>query len=237
MTPTPNPFLRGYTQFNISRVLLVTSDDDTRLHYRPVHFLQADLSDSQLEGTYCHFGNDFALIPERQTLPEDLIRQCPHTGFVVSVLHSITADQAGVPVHVGDAHSAEAAQEVVRQLIFDTGHYSRCWEVSAKHLTPMSRRWLERCADGLTPRGVLFQAFHISGSAGAAGVRLQATPWTDTHLSDVVGFDTAYLRQSQELAQMPPNLIYVLQQAALADTRILVFDPIAPVLEGLLLHD
>jgi hypothetical protein len=56
-------------------------------------------------------------------------------------------------------------------------------------------------------------------------------------LSDVLGFDTGYLRQAQELAKMPPSLIDVLHRAALADTRIVVFDPIAPVLQGLLLHD
>jgi len=239
MNMIPNPFLRGYRQFNIKRVLLVTSEDDGRLYYRSVHSLQAHLPDSQLEHACCEFGSDFALIPERLKLPEPEMSLCPHTGFVLTVLWSIIADQGGVLGHVGDAHSAEAAQEVVRQLSFNTGHYSRCWEVSTKHLTPTSLRWLNCCAEGSPPPGVLFQAFHIPGSRGAIGVRLQATPWTDAHLSHVLGpdVDAAYLRQSHELAKMPSNLINVLQLAALADTRLVIFDPDAPVLAGLLLHD
>ncbi len=238
MSTLSNPFLRGYTQLTITRMLLIDSRDGAGMCYRPAHFLHTDLPDSQLEGTFCRFGEDFALIPERQTLPDDLLRQCPHSSFVFAVVRSITALHGDSSIHIGDAHSAQAAQEVVRQLSFHTGHYSRCWEVSTKHLTPTSLRWLGCCAEGPPPPGVLFQAFHIPGSQGAIGVRLQATPWTDAHLSDALGVDVdaAYLRQSHELARMPLNLIDVLSLAALADTRIVIFDPDAPVLAGLPLH-
>lgn len=238
MNTIPNPFLRGYSQFNIKRVLLVTSEDDGRLYYRSVHSLQAHIPDSQLEHACCEFGSDFALIPERLKLPEPEMSRCPHTGFVLTVLWSITADQGGVWVHVGDAHSAEAAQEVVRQLSFNTGHYSRCWEVSSKHLAPLAMRWLERCAAGSqSSAGVLFSAFGIPGTRGAVGCVLHATPWTDEHLRAVQGIDSRLLRELQERGHMPVSLMSVLHQAALADTRILIFDPDAPALAGLLLHD
>ena len=38
-------------------------------------------------------------------------------------------------------------------------------------------------------------------------------------------------------AGLPGSLVNVLHLAALADTRILIFDPDAPALEGLPLHD
>jgi hypothetical protein len=232
-----NPFLRGYTQFNIGRILLVTSNEDVRMRYRPVHFLQAQIPDSQLECAFCHYGSDFALVPERQPLPSELIAQCPHTGFVLKAFHSITASQAGELAHIGDVYSGQEAQEIVRQLQFDTGHYSRCWEISTRHLPRPSLRWLEDCADAPPSTNVLFYAFYIPGTRGALGVVLHATPWTNEHLSTAVGIDASMLRASQELAGMPLQLIHVLQQAALADARIVIFDPDAPVLNGLPLQD
>jgi hypothetical protein len=240
MTMPRNPFLRGYDKFESNRLLLVSRDEESRFRlYRWLHPQQAGLADFQLIGIRCHFGEAFAVVAEHPPLPEDIVQQCSYTGSVLAVVHSITAEQVGTWAHIGNAHSASAAQDVIRQLSFDTGHYSRCWEVSTKHLTPTSLRWLNCCAEGSPPPGVLFQAFHIPGSRGAMGVRLQATPWTDAHLSHVLGpdVDAAYLRQSHELAKMPSNLINVLQLAALADTRLVIFDPDAPVLEGLLLHD
>ena len=232
-----NPFLRGYMRLNISRVLLVTSNEDARLHYRPVHSLQSQVPDSQLECTFCHYGNDFALVPERQILPDELIAQCPHTGFVLRALHAISGEQSDALIHIGDAYSAEEAQQVVRQLEFHNGHFSRCWEISTHHLLPAALRWLERCADSSMPHGLLFQAFHVPGGPGAIGVRLNATPWTDKHLRNAFGFDTTYLRRSHELAQMPSTLADLLHQAAAADGRIVIFDPGAQVLSGLPLVD
>jgi hypothetical protein len=237
MSGLSNPFLRGYTQLNIDRRLLVTSDEDMRLHYRSVHPLQAHIPDSQLECTFCHYGDAFALVPERQTLPDELVAQCSHTGFVLKALHAVTGQQSDVLFDIGDAHSGELAKEVVRQLKFDTGHYSRCWEISTRHLLPAELHWLERCADNALPHDLLFQAFSAPSGPGAIGILLNDTPWTDRHLHEAFGFDTTYLRRSHELAEMPLNLIDILHLAAAADSRIVIFDPGAQALSGLPLVD
>jgi hypothetical protein len=238
MDTSSNPFLRGFAQFTITRTLLIDSSDGGGMCYRAPHFLHAELPDSQLEGTFCQFNSDFALVPERQHLPENLLRQCPKAGFVSAVVHSITAQNGTSTVHVGDARSAQSAQEILRQMSFNTGHYSRCWEISSKHLPPLSMRWLERCASGAAlSADVLFYAFELPGTRHAIGCLLNSTPWTDGHLRNVAGFDSHILREAQEGAQIPMSLLNLLHQAAVADTRILIFDPDAPVLEGLLLHE
>jgi hypothetical protein len=45
----------------------------------------------------------------------------------------------------------EAAREVVRRLSFETGFYSRCWEISSAHLTADAGRFLADLADIATP--------------------------------------------------------------------------------------
>ena len=153
-------------------------------------------------------------------------------GVVQTVVYAITADECGTPLHVGDTYSHEAALDVVRRLSFDTGHYSRCWEISTNHLPSQALRYLEHLADAATPTGLLFEAFCIPGSH-AVGVKLIATPWTDTNLGFIDGGSTAALHQVQREAGVAQPLIDVMHLAALADVRILIFDPDALVLEGL----
>jgi len=43
-------------------------------------------------------------------------------------------DVDGRSVHIGDADSEQAAQAVAQRLRFNTGIYSRCWEISSAHL-------------------------------------------------------------------------------------------------------
>src|SRR3546814_1444317 len=87
-------------------------------------------------------------------------------------------------VQVGDIYSEEAAREVVRRLKFETGIYSRCWEISTRHITEASGRYLCDLADIATPTGFLFIAFRVPYSP-AIGVKLIATPWTDENLRSI----------------------------------------------------
>ena len=238
MILSPNPFEMGFSQLNITRILLIDPEDHDRPLYRPVHFLQMQLPDTQLQGNYCHFGKDFVLVPERQTLPEELLLECPQTGFVICTLYSMTGIRGGRAVHIGDAHCEIAARETVSQLAFETGHYSRCWEIDIRHLPYGSIRWLECSASEPMPADIAVQVFeiHILADPGAIGVRLEATPWTDTHLNAVKGFDAPALRERQRRAGMPTPLIDLLHQAAIGDARLIIFHPRAAVLAGLQLY-
>ena len=232
MSPNSNPFLRGYQKLRIDRSLCITFEDDCPPVWRSLHPNQAHLTDDQVALFPCVFNNDFALITEGQVIPGDLEAQCQSEGVVRTVVYAISGDDFGQPVHVGDTYSEEAAREVVRRLSFETGFYSRCWEISSAHLTPEAGRFLAELADIATPSGFLFVAFRIPYSP-AIGVKLITTPWTDANLQRVEGITAEQLRQEHRTKGMTESLVEVLHLAALADVRILVFDADASVLGGL----
>ena len=236
MSPNSNPFLRGYQKLRIDRSLCITFEDDCPPVWRSLHPNQAHLTDDQVALFSCVFNNDFALITEGQVIPGDLEAQCQSEGVVRTVVYAISGDDFGQPVHVGDTYSEEAAREVVRRLSFETGFYSRCWEISSAHLTGDAGRFLAELADIATPSGFLFVAFRIPYSP-AIGVKLIATPWTDANLQLVEGITAEELWQEHGAKGMPESLVEVLHLAALADVRMLVFDADAPVLDGLPLYD
>jgi hypothetical protein len=236
MSPDSNPFLRGYQNLRIDRSLRITYEDDCPLVWRPLHPSQAHLPDDQVARFPCIFNDDFALITEGQDFPDDLEAQCQTEGVVRTVVYAVSGDDFGQPVHVGDTYSEEAAREVVWRLSFETGFYSRCWEISSAHLTPEAGRFLAGLADIATPSGFLFVAFRIPYSP-AIGVKLIATPWTDANLQLVEGITAEELRQEHRAKGMPESLVEVLHLAALAEVRMLVFDADANVLDGLPLYD
>ncbi len=235
MSPNSNPFLRGYQNLSIDRSLCITYEYYCPPAWRPLHPSQAHLPDDQVALFPCVFNNDFALITEDQDIPEDLDAQCQTEGVVRTVVYAVSGDDFGQPVHVGDTYSEEAAREVVRRLSFETGFYSRCWEISSAHLTPAAGRFLAELADIATPSGFLFVAFRIPYSP-AIGVKLIATPWTDANLQLIEGITAEQLRQEHRNKGMPESLVEVLHLAAVADARMLVFDADAPILEGLTLY-
>ncbi len=232
MSPNSNPFLRGYRNLSIDRSVCITYEDDCPPIWRPLHPSQAHLPDDQVALFPCVFNNDFALITEGQDIPNDLEAQCQTEGVVRTVVYAVSGDDFDQPVHVGDTYSEEAAREVVRRLRFETGFYSRCWEISSAHLTPEAGRFLAELADIATPSGFLFVAFRIPYSP-AIGVKLIATPWTDANLQHVEGITAEELRQEHRAKGMPESLVEVLHLAALADVRMLVFDADARILQGL----
>lgn len=236
MSYTNNPFVRGYDSLSIQRLLAVSYDDDCPLTYLPLHASQSHLPDSQVERHACVFCDDFALITEGQNLPSDLDAQCRSHGIARTVVYAVMAEAAGLPLHVGDTYTEEAAREVVRRLRFETGFYSRAWEISSGHLTAEANRYLVELADIATPTRFLFIAFRIPYSP-AVGVKLIATPWTDANLKQVEGITAEHLRQEHRKKGMPECLVEVLHLAALADVRLLVFDADAQILEGLPLYD
>ncbi|MBS0450063.1 MAG: ABC transporter substrate-binding protein [Proteobacteria bacterium] len=237
MSQIDNPFARGYQNPRIVRTLLITYENDCPPIWRPLHASQIHLSDDQVALFPCLIGKDFALITEGQEISHELEIQCETVGIVRIVVYAIEADDFdGRPVHVGDAYSEEAARQVVRRLRFETGYYSRCWEISSAHLDAEAHRFLAELADIATPTLFLFIAFRIPYSP-AIGLKLIATPWTDENLRAVEGITAKRLMQEHRKKGMPESLVHVLHLAALADVRMLVFDADAQVLDGLPIYD
>jgi len=237
MSESNNPFIRGYRNLRIIRTLLITCEDDSPPVWRPLHPSQANLPDDQMAQFPCLVGKDFALITEGQAVPEELEAQCPADGIVRSVVYAIEGeDFDGQPMHVGDTYSEEAAREVIRRLSFETGYYSRCWEVSSAHISQETGHYLAELADLATPEAFLFIAFRVPYSP-AIGVKLIFTPWTDENLGHAAGISAEQLRQEHRAKGMPDDLAQILELAGQADVRILILDADAPVLSGLPLNE
>lgn len=150
-----------------------------------------------------------------------------------SVVYAIEGEDVdGRPVHVGDTYSEEAAHAVNARLRFETGHYSRCWEISTEHISDKSWNCLAERADRDTPDTLLFVAFRIPHSP-AIGIKLLSTPWTDESPQQAEGIIAEQLRQEHRNKGMPEDLVHVQELAGQADVRILILDADAPVLGGL----
>ncbi|MBL5862090.1 ABC transporter substrate-binding protein [Serratia fonticola] len=233
MTSVKNPFMRGYQKLNFHRMLLITHKDDCPPVYRALHPSQAHLPDSQICQFPCIFSDDFALITEGQDISADLDNQAQYNGLVRAVIYSIEGtDATGNLAHVGDAVSSEEARMVIQNLAFNTGHFSRCWEISTGHLCDDAKTYLNTWANHEFPIGLMFELFRIPCSE-AYGIKLFSTPWTDDNLSKIDEADSEHLRQEQLNAGVPASLVSLLYLAAQADTRILIFDPDAPILPDL----
>ncbi|MFN9525585.1 MAG: ABC transporter substrate-binding protein [Pseudomonadaceae bacterium] len=233
MSQIHNPFTRGYQNLRIVRTLLITCEDGNPPVWRPLHPSQAHLADDQVSHCSCIFSSDFALVVDGHAIPNGLEAQCQATGVVQTVVYAINDGAAAV--HIADTYSEEAAHEVVWQLTFQTGHFSRCWEISAAHVTEAAIDYLWKMAKVEAPPSLLFAAFRIPGCT-AIGVKLIATPWTTDNLLHVEGITAEQLRQEHLDNGVPASLMEVLHQAAEADIRFLILDGDAPELDGLALH-
>ncbi|MCT8962826.1 ABC transporter substrate-binding protein [Pseudomonas veronii] len=235
---TSNPFARGYDNLHIERLLLITYEDDSPPCFRPVHDSQAHLPDHALQLFPCLFNDDFALIRESQSIPDELDERFQSTGLVRQVIYAVTGDMLNERHHVGDLYSLEEAQAMVHRLSLETGHYSRAWEISTAHLTDEALRHLESRVGNFDskPTGLLFEPFALPDCNGV-GCKLIGTPWTDDNLVKIEGSPYSSLRQEQLDAGTPEALVNVLYLAASADVRLLIFDPDAAVLDGLAIFD
>jgi len=244
MSQNPNPFLRGYWNLKIVRTLSISYEDGSPHVWRNIHPSQQHLCDAALVSSPCIITSDFAVVRTgTEPVGAALIAECDAAeggsgeGMVGAVVYAIHGDDFdGRPVHIGDTYSAEAAREVVQRLSFETGYYSRCWEISSAHLDADAHRFLAELADIATPTLFLFVAFRIPYGP-AIGLKLIATPWTDENLRAVEGITAKRLMQEHRKKGMPESLMHVLHLAALADVRMLVFDADAQVLDGLPIYD
>ncbi|MBU0939665.1 MAG: ABC transporter substrate-binding protein [Gammaproteobacteria bacterium] len=235
---TSNSFARGYDNLHIERLLQITYANDCPPCFLPVHDAQAHLPDDALELFPCLFNDDVALISEGQSIPDELDERFQSTGLVRQVIYAVTGEMLNERHHVGDLYSLEEAQAMVHRLSFDTGHYSRAWEISTAHLTDETLRHLQSRVGNFEskPTGLLFEPFALPDCNGV-GCKLIGTPWTDDNLVQIEGNPYSSLRQEQLDAGTPEALVNVLYLAALADVRLLIFDPDAAVLDGLAIFD
>ena len=162
MSQKPNPFLRGYWNLKIVRTLSISYEDGSPHVWRNIHQSQEHLSDEELVSASCIVTSDFAVVSNgpysvsAEVLAERDAGEGAY-GVVGAVVYAIHGDDFdGRPVHIGDTYSAEAAREVVQRLSFETGYYSRCWEISSAHISHETGQYLANLADLATPEAFLF---------------------------------------------------------------------------------
>ena len=202
MSQKTNPFLRGYWNLKIVRTLCISYDDGSPHVWRNIHASQAHLTDEELVSSSCIVTNDFAVVSNGfEAVSAQVLAECDAgegvrgEGVIGAVVYAIHGDDFdGRPIHVGDTYSAEAAREVVQRLSFETGYYSRCWEISSAHISEETAQYLANLADLATPEAFLFIAFRVPYSP-AIGVKLISTPWTDGNLEHAEGITAEQLRQ------------------------------------------
>jgi hypothetical protein len=187
-----------------------------------------------IERKSCLLFDDYAVVTQGRELPKALPSQCNAYGRVDAVHYAVLASDGDRRVSLGDQHSLEEAEEIVRRLQFETGLYSRGWEISSGHLDPEGQRYLEQAA----ATGALLDfiaVFRIPD--GALGVKLISTPWEDANLRHINDTDVAELWQAHLQQGMPVSLANVLHRAGEADVRLLIFDGGAAPLAGLPVFD
>ncbi|MGK9021169.1 ABC transporter substrate-binding protein [Pseudomonas aeruginosa] len=240
MSQKSNPFLRGYWNLKVIRMLTISYEDGSPHVWRPLHASQQHFTDEELISSSCIVTNDFAVVRNGpEPVSAGVLAECDAgecvsgegaIGAVVYAIHGEDFD--GRPVHVGDSYSAEAAREVVQRLSFETGYYSRCWEISSAHISQETGQYLANLADLATPEAFLFITFRVPYSP-AIGIKLISTPWTDENLEHAEGISAEQLWQEYRNKGMPDNLASILELAGRADVRILILDADAPALLGL----
>lgn len=134
------------------------------------------------------------------------------------VIHAQDQDQSLV---IGAQPTLERAQHIVQRLRFETGHFSRCWEISAEHLPAgvISQLFL-MCTD----LHALQLEFFQNANQNVIGCKLRNTPWTGKHL-DLLDTSPTLLRQRQLEFGLAPEFVEILHLAGQADVRFLLFDP------------
>jgi len=234
-----NPFVHGYDRFTTTRTLIINQRHSGTFHRRQLHTVHAAVPDFELDGLYCKCNDKYALIPELGADPLEMQTNFPFPGYIAAVVYSVAGFSSTRFTHIGDAPNPEAAEALIGQLSFESGHFNRCWEISWRHVPRLARHWIHRYAQEKNqPPNVFFQAYEIPTHhrGHSLGFLLRHTPWTDSHLSDL-GVDSQSLRKKQRAEEIPTPLIDILHLAANADTRVLILDAFAPVLAGLPLVD
>ncbi|MBN0001917.1 ABC transporter substrate-binding protein, partial [Pseudomonas aeruginosa] len=146
--------LRGYWNLKIVRTLCISYEDGSPHVWRIIHPSQKHLSDEEMISSSCIVTSDFAVVRNGpEPVSAEVLAECDAgegvsgEGVIGAVVYAIHGDDFdGRPIHVGDAYSAEAAREVVQRLSFETGYYSRCWEVSSAHICQETGQYLANLA-------------------------------------------------------------------------------------------
>jgi len=226
-----NPFIRGFEKVTYRRTLLVFDRINSKLLELPLHKAQEMLYDEELAMQPCIFNESFVVL-DRPDLPDGISGTCLGQGHVALIQYRLYGWIEGGSALIDTVLSQDDAETLHNFHSFETGYYSRCWEISTAHITKESLKYLNRLVYFEGAGTEFYEAFHLPQSE-AFGVKLIATPWTERNLMEYGGITVETVCQRLKNEGMPDDLVNVLLLAAQADVRILVFDPSAMEVPGL----
>ncbi|AVD90024.1 hypothetical protein [Pseudomonas sp. SWI44] len=226
-----NPFLRGFHDLRFERVVQISYADNCPPCYRALHPAQNPLPNESINLQPCLFDDDYAVITDSERVPPFVHLRCPAVGRVSTVLYQVIGSHLERLLHLGDLPSEEAARDLIEQLSFATGHYSRSWEISSAHLPAEAFEYLQVRAWCNSPAS-FFECFELN-SSHAVGCKLYSTPWVAGMETESRSCSIDEVRARLRDDHVPPALLQLLLLAGQADTRFLIFDPDAAALPEL----
>lgn len=158
-----------------------------------------------------------------------IVRELQPGSHVRKLSYVINAQDQEQTLVLGVQPTLEQARRIVERLSFETGHFSRCWEISADHLPEDVVNRMFLLPSEL--HGLQLEFFETSAQS-VIGCKLRNTPRTDKHLG-LHNTSAAELRQRQLAYGLPAELVEILHLAGQVDLRFLLFDPDAAPLAGL----
>lgn len=228
----PNPFIRGYQNLYIRRELMITYDEHFAPCYRQIGAEQQDAGDDRLVGHHAIFNDTHALAIEPETVTDDQHTLYPANGQVRAVVYAVRATENGEELHLGDTESRPRAEGLLKRIQFETGFYSRSFEITSAHLPDEEWDELQDLVQHADTQPLMFECFTLPDS-DAIGFKLHCTPWTDEHLAYACACSLSEVQAAMEGQGFEPETIRVLSLAGQADVRILILDPNGCLLEGL----
>lgn len=227
-----NPFVRGYSDVKITRIVAIDYGSEFPLAYRPLHPSFEQFTDNDVTANqYCLFNDDYAYLLNDETV-EFANESASTSGQVRSVCYQLTAN-LDKPVHLGDFVTRESAVHALKNASFTNGFFSRCWEISNAHVSESDYSFLfDKCGADHP----FIECFLIGDST--IGLKLICTPWDDSNLRMTVGYESvSTLKKAMLDSGLSEALIDLLFLASQADVRFLILDPDASPLEGLPVFD
>lgn len=236
-----NPFKRGYQDFRIERLAMIyTGDLPWSVYYAPLHSSQESFRDFEFEGKGAIFSDHHAVM-DLDLVSAALRSECKYRGHFIKVIYRLIASDGADETIIGEALTLKDAWRIVQNLQFDTGCYSRLWEISNRHIPKevldLLRNKAKRLSENLIDSYFLMDLFILDHPGVEAdfdlGIRLNRIPWTQEHVTKVTHYDLVELRDSYLNDGLPSSFVDLVLQAGMAEVRILVFREQGKVLAGL----
>ncbi len=140
---------------------LVTYDEHFEPCYPQIAAEQQDVADDELIGHHSIFNETHALAVEPETVTDDQHTLYPGNGQVRAVVYAVRANENGKELHLGDTETLARAQGLLKRIQFETGFYSRAFEITSSHLPDDEWDELQDLVQHADTQRLMFECFTL----------------------------------------------------------------------------